>query len=139
MRKDIFLKRIILALGVLLIAAICLSPASVSADAPYKTYTLDGYGNVTETQTAYLPYETITKIGEETLKAPSDFTLLEDGSMYILDSGHKRVVVADKDGGLVATFGEGILKNPRGIYVTGDRICYVADRDAKSIFVFDLL
>ncbi|MBR6897048.1 MAG: hypothetical protein IKN24_02650 [Lachnospiraceae bacterium] len=137
MRKDIFLKRIILALGVLLIAAICLSPASVSADAPYKTYTLDGYGNVTETQTAYLPYETITKIGEETLKAPSDFTLLEDGSMYILDSGHKSVVVADKDGGLVATFGEGILKNPRGIYVTGDRICYVADRDAKSIFVFD--
>ena len=29
-----------------------LNPLEVRADAPYKTYTIDGYGNVTETQTA---------------------------------------------------------------------------------------
>ena len=107
------------------------------ADAPYKTYTVDGYNSVTETQTAYLPYKTITKIGDESLMTPTDFTLLDDGTMYVLDSGNKRVVVGDADGNLVTTFGEGVLVGPKGIYVTDKHITYVADRDAKSIFVFD--
>ena len=38
---------------------------------------------------------------------------------------------------LITTFGEGVLVNPRGIYVTPEHICYVADRDAKAVFVFD--
>lgn len=110
---------------------------AIMADAPYKTYTVDGYGYVTETQTAYLPYETITKIGEEALLAPTDFTILNDGYMYILDSGNRRVVVSDMDANLIATFGEDTLVNPRGIYVTSNHTCYVADRDANKIFVFD--
>ena len=113
------------------------STASAFADAPYKTYTVDGYGSVTETQTAYLPYKTITKIGEETLLTPTDFTLVNDEYIYILDSGNARVVVSDMDNELVMTFGEGILVAPKGIYVTKDRTTYVADRDAKAIFVFD--
>ena len=110
---------------------------SAFADAPYKTYTVDGYGSVTETQTAYLPYKTITKIGEETLLTPTDFTLVNDEFIYILDSGNARVVVSDMEGEPVMTFGEGILVAPKGIYVAKDRTTYVADRDAKAIFVFD--
>ena len=123
----------------LLSAVLALQVADVtaSADAPYKTYTVDGYGSVSETQTAYLPYETITKIDEETLNGPTDFTLLDDGTMYILDSGNARIVVSDLEGNLIKTFGEGTLVSPRGIYVTKDHITYVADRDAKKIFVFD--
>ena len=131
-------KKLLLSLTVLLLAAILIRmPLEIYADAPYKTYTVDGYGYVTETQTAYLPYMTITKVGEEALNGPTDFTLLEDGSMYILDSGNRRIVVSDLEGNLIDTFGEGTLVNPRGIYVTPEHICYVADRDAKSIFVFD--
>ena len=107
------------------------------ADAPYKTYTVDGYKTVTETQTAYLPYETITKIGNETLVTPTDFTIVNDEFIYILDSGNKRVVVSDMDSNLVMTFGEDTLVGPKGIHVTSDRITYVADRDAAAIFVFD--
>ena len=59
-------------------------PVTALADAPYKTYTVDGYGSVIETQTAYLPYKTLNKFGDETLKAPTDFTILDDGTMYIL-------------------------------------------------------
>ena len=110
---------------------------AVRADAPYKTYTVDGYGSVTATQTAYLPYRTITKIGDESLLAPTDFTLLDDGYMYILDSGNKRVVVTNADEELVSTFGEGILEGPRGIYVAADHTCYVADRDARRVWVFN--
>lgn len=130
-------KKLLLSITVILLAAVLAAPIEAQADAPYKTYTMDGYGYVTETQTAYLPYETITKIGEEALNGPRDFTLLQDGTMYILDSGNGRVVVSDMESNLIATFGEGILVNPRGIFVTPEHICYVADRDARSIFVFD--
>ncbi len=130
-------KKLLLSLAVILLAAALWTPLEAYADAPYKTYTVDGYGYVTETQTAYLPYLTITKVGEEALNGPTDFTLLDDGTMYILDSGNKRVVVSDLEGNLIDVFGEGTLVNPKGIYVTSEHICYVADRDAKSIFVFD--
>ena len=129
---------LILAAALAIISVVTLaSPTTVLADAPYRTYTVDGYGSVTETQTAYLPYRTITKIGDESLKAPTDFTLLDDGYIYILDSGNKRVVVSDMDANLVTTFGEEYLDKPRGMYVTPEHICYVADRDAQCIWVFD--
>ena len=132
------LKRLMAALTIMLIAVVLVADTSpVLADAPYKTYTVDGYGYVTETQTAYLPYATITKIGDEALNSPTDFTILADGTMYILDSGNKRIVVSDMEGNLIKTFGEDILVSPRGIYVSSDHTCYVADRDAKKVFVFD--
>lgn len=132
------LKRLMAALTIMLIAVVLVADTSpVLADAPYKTYTVDGYGYVTETQTAYLPYATITKIGDEALNSPTDFTILADGTMYILDSGNKRIVVSDMEGNLIKTFGEDMLVSPRGIYVSSDHTCYVADRDAKKVFVFD--
>ena len=129
---------LVVALLVTPLMALCGTGAGrVHADTPYETYTVDGYGMVTQTQTAYLPYETITKISEEALVAPTDFTILDDGTMYILDSGNARVVISTLDGELIGTFGEGTLVTPRGIYVTPEHICYVADRDARQIFVFD--
>lgn len=126
------------ALTIMLITVVLAADTSpVLADAPYKTYTVDGYGYVTETQTAYLPYATITKIGDEALNSPTDFTILSDGTMYILDSGNKRIVVSDMEGNLIKTFGENVLVSPRGIYVASDHTCYVADRDARKVFVFD--
>ncbi len=132
------LKNIIVYISVAILAFLALSESyTVKADAPYKTYTLDGYGSVIETQTAYLPYKTITKIGELTFKNPKDFTILSDGTMYVLDSGNKRVVVADTEGNYISSFGEEVLNSPRGMFVTEDRTCYVADRDARKVLVFD--
>ena len=134
-------KKLFISLAAFLLTAVIISGtavlAGVKADSPYRTYTVDGYGSITETQTAYLPYATITKISEEALSRPTDFTITKDGYMYILDSGNKRVVVSDMEGNLVKIFGEGTLVNPFGIYVTADHTCYIADRDARSIFVFD--
>lgn len=134
-------KKLFISLAAFLLTAVIISGtavlAGVKADSPYRTYTVDGYGSITETQTAYLPYATITKISEEALSGPTDFTITKDGYMYILDSGNKRVVVSDMEGNLVKIFGEGTLVNPFGIYVTADHTCYIADRDARSIFVFN--
>ena len=124
-------------LALLLTMGFCAEPVTVLADAPYKTYTVDGYDSVIETQTAYLPYATLNKFGDETLNAPTDFTILEDGTMYILDSKNKRVLISDIEGNFYGTFGEEYFVGPRGMYVAEDRTCYVADRDAKMIWVFD--
>ncbi len=138
MKKKPFGLRSIPAILLIAILMTCFAQVTdAGADTPYKTYTVDGYGSTIETQTAYLPYTTITKIGEESLKQPTDFMLLDDGYIYILDSGNKRVVVSTMDAEPVMIFGEDVLKSPRGIFVTPGHICYVADRDAKAIFVFD--
>ena len=110
---------------------------TASAEAPYVTYTIDGYGWIRQTQTAYLAYSTLTKFGDLTLSGPSDMMVTDDGLLYIADSGNKRIVVGTLDGELVKTIGEGTLVNPMGVYVTEDNHVYVADRDAEAVFIFD--
>ena len=84
MKKKLFGSRTVAAVILLtLCAVLLLQPVGTEADTPYKTYTVDGYGSTIKTQTAYLPYSTITKIGEENLKQPTDFALLDDGFILI--------------------------------------------------------
>ena len=127
-----------IALSLLAMVLVMSSALTVQAeDAPYKTYTFDGYGSIMQTQTAYLPFETLTKFDEEALSGPSDMCITDDGLIYVADTGNSRVVVGDLEGNLVKIIGEGILETPRGVYVTKNGHVYVADRDAKSIFEFD--
>lgn len=114
----------------------CFTPATASADAPYRTYTLDGYGSMNETQTAYMPYSSITKVGEEALNAPADM-MIKDNLIYIADTGNKRIIVSTTDGEYVKELGNDVLQYPSGVYVTEDDSIYVADRDANMVYVFD--
>ena len=100
-------------LGRILLAALlvcaCISPVILQAATPYKTYTMDGYGYVMETQTAYTPYETLEKIGEDPFSSPVDMCIASDGLMYIADSGLKKIIVATTDGEFVRYIGEGSM------------------------------
>jgi sugar lactone lactonase YvrE len=107
------------------------------ADVPYKTYTHDGYDWAIETQAAYTPYDTITKIGDTSLFGAKDMMITADNEIYIADTGNRRIVVADTKGNYIREFGSEVLVNPCGIYVTGDKHVYVADRDAAAVFEFD--
>lgn len=109
----------------------------VNAETPYKTYTVDGYGSILETQTAYLAYETITKFGDEALSSPSDLCVTDDGEIYVADTGNARIVVGNIEGELIKIIGEGTLVTPMGVFVTEDKHIYVADRDAQAVFEFD--
>lgn len=110
---------------------------TAEAKTPYKTYTVDGYGYVQETQTAYLAYKTIVKFGTEFLSNPGDMSITEDGEIYVADSGNGRIVVGNMDGELIKIIGEGTLVTPRGVFVTENKHVYVADRDAEAVFEFD--
>ncbi len=140
-------KRIFVALLLMVLTVSVVAPLTASADTPYVTYSIDGYGMITQTQTAYLAYSTITKFGDEVLSAPSDIKITSDGTIYVADAGNARVVVGNLEGELITTIGEGTLVNPQGIFVTEDKHVYVADRqgggtDAQGkecgmVFVFD--
>ncbi len=111
--------------------------ATVFAETPYRTYTLDGYGRVQETQTAYLAHETVIKFGEEFLNGASDMFIADNGDIYVADTGNSRVLVGRENGELIKIIGEGTLKAPKGVYVTENNHVYVADRDASAVFEFD--
>lgn len=130
------LNKIALALAVFLIGS---EAAGITArgEAPYRTYTINSYKNdIMQTQTAYLPHVTITRFEEEAFSGPSDMCVTDDGEIYVADTGNSRIIVGDLNGNLIKIIGEGVLKTPKGVFVTGNKHVYVADRDAKAIFEF---
>ncbi|HEX3021883.1 MAG TPA: YIP1 family protein [Lachnospiraceae bacterium] len=131
------IRTIIVSFVILLLTGVIQNAATTMADTPYKTYTQDGYGWLVETQTAYTPLSTITKIGEDALANASDMYITNDNQIYIADTGNKRIVVADVNGNFVKAIGEGTLKEPTGVYVTEDKSVYVADKGARKVFVFN--
>ena len=132
------LKKTVMSIGLsAFICALGFGSITAQAETPYKTYTVDGYGSVQETQTAYLAYETITKFGDKFLSSPSDLFVTDDGEIYVADAGNSRIVVGDIEGNEIKTIGEGTLVTPKGVFVTEDKHVYVADRDAQAVFEFD--
>lgn len=131
------LKPVCLLLSLMMALSVLLTPASASAETPYKTYTVDGYGWVSETQAAYTPLRSITKAGDESFDTPMDMMIAADGHIYVADAGKKLILVSDLEGNLIQTIGEGILQSPYGVYVTADGSVYVADKAAEKIVVFD--
>ena len=124
-----------------ILLALCLSlvlGATVAAETPYRTYTVDGYGYVLETQSAYNPASAITKVGDTSFVTPMDMAIGKDGNLYIADAGAHVVMVSTVGGEEVRMIGEGTLQSPMGVSVSGDDKVYVADRDAKKVFVYDL-
>ena len=121
----------------MLLCLVMMAGMTASAETPYKTYTVDGYGYVLETQSAYNPLAAITKVGETAYVSLMDLAIGKDGTLYIADAGAHVILICSRDGEQVGSIGEGILQTPTGVYVTEDGTVYVADKDAKKVFVFD--
>lgn len=134
-------KRKFIKLAALFLVAMVLtsgmSAVTVSAETPYLTFTVNGYGGMEETQTAYLAHQTIIKFGEEFMSSPNDICVTDDGKIYVADTGNSRIIVGTTDGELESIIGEGTLKAPRGVFVTENKHVYVADSDAEAVFEFD--
>lgn len=128
-------KRLFLLLSLCLML---LMRSTAVAETPYKTYTVDGYGYVLETQSAYNPASAITKVGETSFVTPVDMSIGNDGNLYIADSGAHVIMVSTVEGDEVRMIGAGTLQTPTGVFVSDDDKVYVADKDAKKVFVFDL-
>lgn len=134
-KEKIFNLLVVLLFAMGLASGLC--SVTSSAETPYRTYTIDGYGyNMVETQTAYLAKRTIIKFGEQFINGANDMCVTDDGRIYVADTGNKRVVVGTTEGKLEKVIGEGLLKTPMGVFVTENKHIYVADRDARLVYEF---
>ncbi|MDE7307374.1 MAG: hypothetical protein K2N61_01735 [Lachnospiraceae bacterium] len=152
--KRFYKRAIALLFAVLFFISSITEPVVTYAKVPYITYTQNGYGELVETQTAYTPYTTITKIqsdieGEDDFEfnKPEDIKIDSEGNIYTADTGNHRVVVSDINGNLIRIIGEEDMKNPTGVFVwendEGEKLLYVADqqyagRREGAILVYDM-
>lgn len=149
--KEVNMKRIsrIIAfmLAAVLVALVAVPSKSASAKVPYRTYTENGYGEYVETQTAYIPSNTIVKIMSD-IEGIDNFTLnnasdikVHGNKMYIADTYSSQVVVADLKGNLIKLIGKDELSDPTGLFIT-DEYIYVADetyvaKKEGAVLVYD--
>lgn len=118
---------------ILLIAwMLLLTPFPVKAESPYNTWALGPGGHLFMTQDAYTPYAEI----ELEVSAPEDIFVTKDGTIYVADTGNGRIVklLNFKE---IASYGDGILQGPTGLYVDDEGIMYIADAKQNSIFILD--
>ena len=108
----------------------------VEAEVPYKTFTIDGNKDYTETQTAYLPKGRLIQFGENLLDQPEDLKIYKN-KLYIADTSNSRIIISDIKGTEAKTIGEGILRKPAGLDVVNDSI-YVADEGLGQVIQFNL-
>ncbi len=79
--------------------------------------------------------------GDDGLSLPTDVAIGAKGRVYVVDSGHHRVVYYDGKGNQLGYFGtkgkkEGELQGPVGIATASDGNIYVADRGNQRLQIF---
>jgi DNA-binding beta-propeller fold protein YncE len=82
-------------------------------------------------------------LGDGNLLGPQNLAVDEDGYLYVVDYGNRRVVKFDPEGNFILSFGKGSSQGsfPGFISPTGiaakDGLVYTADSAAKRIFIHD--
>ena len=75
--------------------------------------------------------------GSGELARPAGLAVAEDGKVYVADQENDRIVAFDAFGGLVAAWGEEVLKSPAGVAVAPHGTVVVADTGRHRVVFFD--
>jgi tetratricopeptide (TPR) repeat protein len=113
---------------IILITMLMMMPhMSINAQAPYITQSPNRYGEYVRTQDAYEPVFDIRSFGnQQTFLEPKDLFIDEEGYLYVLDTGNKRIVIFDETFEYVIHYENSSFARPTGIFVRDNRI-YIAD------------
>ncbi len=79
----------------------------------------------------------ITRAGNQPFFAPRGLDVAPDGTLYVTDTGHHRIVWFNPDGTFGGFIGGGELQEPVGITVGPDNFIYVCDVGHKRVAAFD--
>lgn len=127
--------KILIAIIALIFMILSAVPYTAMAEAPYRAYVYDEWGQSKASPNGYLPDKTYTgaEAGAEHFNEPQDM-FVEGDLIYIADSGNSRIVILNKQFQKVDVInqltwnGKAVaLKHPTGIFVTKDGTLYVAD------------
>jgi len=116
---------------ILLAVVVALPTLEVSAQTPYTTWALGPGWGLFRTQDAYTP----VMEADLPISGAEDMALTSDGTLDVADTENGRIAKF-KDFQEVASYGEGILKGPTGIFVDEAGVMYVADAALNMIFIF---
>lgn len=105
---------------------------------PGKLYVSDmGYGLIIIIDFEKKEFRPLNAQREGTLKNPEGIAVLENGLLFVADSGRNRIVVFDAEDRFVRLYGsDDIFRRPVDVAVYGDRL-YVCDHAAHAVHVLD--
>ena len=98
----------------LLLALLALTAVPARADTPYTTWARGPKGLLVMTQDAYTPLNEV----DLPVSGPEDMFVTKEGVIYVADAGNGRIVRLDNNYEVVQSYGEEVLDNPTGIFVT---------------------
>jgi DNA-binding beta-propeller fold protein YncE len=117
---------------------------SPGGDRLYLSEYRGGRVSVLSAEGDWLSYIGSRGLGDGNLLGPQNLTVDEDGYLYVVDYGNRRVVKFDPEGNFILSFGGGRDRggvfpgflSPTGI-AARDGLVYTADAAAKQIFIHD--
>lgn len=139
-------KKIFLILALSLLLGISAGSTRVMAADGAESYNYSYWGLTTAAPAAYQANALWNgeSMGAGAFKEPSDFHVTGDRQVYVLDSGHNRVVVLNDKFQPVQTISsfirdgkEETFNNPQGLFVTDSKELVVADTGNKRIVHLD--
>ncbi len=114
----------------------------IFADTPYETYSYDWWGEDIKQPAAYT-YSGAYSLTDTPLNDARDM-FVQDGKIYIADTGNSRIVILNEDGTvfkIITSFQNGgkedTFSGPQGLFVTPENEIYVADSKNGRIIHLD--
>lgn len=115
---------------------------TVGAEAPYHSYVYNEWNESMASPISYLPSGSYTgaELGAGPFMEPQDLFANGDGSIYVADTGNKRIVKLDKEWKLDSVIdalswngSELKLDTPTGLFVSDEGAMYIADKEAGRV------
>lgn len=118
-----------------LLLVVMLTPqaeAAVTQSTSYTSAYRNADGDKQVTQDAFVPIGVYQQLA---LKSPQDM-VIAGGSMYIADTGNRRILIVHIESGEVRSIGEETLRQPIGVAVDEQGRVYVADSGTACAYRF---
>ena len=139
------MKRVLLSALVLLLIPFQAS-AALPSELPFHSYVFNRYDRAVPVPSSYMPLLALSglDLGIGALSSPQDMAVGPCGSLFVADTGNRRIVILDDNFNLVQVIDEFIMNGelfeflqPVSLFVTKDGRIHVADPELRLVVTVD--